>query len=623
MDPENPEVLFLLSSALEKAGEWARAAEYRKKIVRQSPFADQRKKLSFAVGRLYLRAGFKALERGERAEAVPLLEEAVHNNPGLVQARIALATLHPTKKMSPRRIESSLAKEIAEIKGLAVKEDGILDLLPEPLPARKAKKGLLDKGEESPPKGGKDEKEDARGQEILPLSIVSELLPDSPKELGKMAALLSEKGALFRCNFCRDIQEAWKESCENCLSWGTLSPLGSQDLHPVHHIKEIMDEVEENDDFIRLLIRHLLKGDDWAEERLIGIGSRIIGIAFDEMMRVKNNRPLIHLLARMGSDHLPHILQAYRSKKSFSSRNLLREGMKIFRSYDSILIEILVGMGEGIENFILQNLFTPRSGDLKEIGISVLGLRGEAQIFEAYSEILHPKEVIGGLNGLEGNDLKRLIENSPAGGFLISKVFSDKTFQHERALVENLVLTRDKEKIASVLKKRGFSADLYQSLEPLLAREGTRKAAREVIQAFGAAATDHLISSFVSSETPSPIREEIGDILFHMGIQPVERLIDGFTGRYLKVEQALTGLLERYGETIFPLLMEKYTKETMLHWMGLNREKLLHRRKQIVRIFSRIGTPKAKKCLLELYNGEADKEMKSRIAGVLERFHAT
>lgn len=616
-DPEDPGTVELLLDASLSAGDLPRAVSLSKRLETLAPEEDQEKarRLRAAV---CARAGSEYVRRGSTKEGANLLRTALHLNPALVAPRVELVRsswLFGTADSAEKELEDQLR----DMERLA--EEGLIVFEPPALPAAEPSGNdepveAADGGARALPPGDGPAAlpAPAGGSELSPVRTGAPLAVPA----GNLAKKLLPRAAVYVCAHCGRGETTFREECPGCGRIGTMAAPDLSGLLPVEDMKDVFDEIQENRAFMRTLIGRASGGDEDAADRLVLAGPHVVKGIFREILRVADNEPLVRVLSRMGVEAVDAILEGYRRASAFSTRKLVREGVRAFRGLEDVLVRVFAGMGDEVLP-VLMPLLDTAERDLRIVVLDVMIRRGAAAELEELRFVVPPKEILERLSACPEDELDAFLDAVPADGFLSSRILVDRTFDSERALVRALMRGGNREKLRRVLMQRGFSARAYDALEEIWEDRGTRIIVRDVVRSYGPAAADHLLKTYTSAAVPEEVREEALGLYMDLGGDQIERLVERLSEGDSATESALMRVIVAFGNRAAPVLVAAYGRTGLLARVGLNKRRLTYRKITLLRALGRIGTWDAMQGLRSLLAKEPDPELKRRIHGLLER----
>jgi hypothetical protein len=383
-------------------------------------------------------------------------------------------------------------------------------------------------------------------------------------------------------------------------------------------MREIFDEIVENRSFLRKLIARAAAGDHAAAARLTGAGPRAVGGILREILRVADDAPLVRVLSDMGPTAVEPILKGYRRVGTFSTKRLVREGVRAFRSLDGVVVRALAAMGPSVVPRLV-SLLDSSERPLRQIAIDVLIRLGAAGPLEDAHLAIPVKDLLERLNACPEEELGPLIDAADREGPLVDRIFVDRTFAAERALVLALDRNGNRTKVRNVLIRRGFSAPAYDALEEMWSRGEVRVIVRDVIRSYGRAAADHLIKTYTSPDVPAVVRDDALALFLDLGDDEAERLVERLAEGDPETESAVLRGVMAFGNRAVPALVRAYGKSGILEKVGLNRRRLLYRKMTLLRALAQVGTYDAIQGVRQVFEREGDPELRRRIRGILDR----
>jgi len=602
------------------------------------------------IGRLHAAAGFRALTRGHEREGVKHLQRALDLNPGLLAPRMALVGrrwVHGDASGAWQAFRSHLNKV-----HLLAREGGVLETGappeglqrvfersaestgsrsdPEALPAGdRATPVLPEHGDAA---GNDDAADDAdaadaavsserrgavsrqRAADVLELGGGQEALGLQAKDLGAMVETVVEHRAQYRCVHCGGAQPSFESHCHECGQFSGLRPIRAAAVRSGREIAEVIDEIEENRYHIGRLVEQLVAGDAAAEGKLLRLGPKAIPEIFQRMMEVTDNRPLVAFLKKLGPDYLDLIGNAYLHMRTFGSRNILREGLAIFRSFDRVMEEILSTMGEGAVPYLRQYMAHPDEA-LRVIALKTLVRVGGGVELEEVSEIVPRAEMVTRLNESEAAPLLRLIRTMDPGGYLAREVLPDRTFQREEILIRSLDDPEAIDTVFGVIQRRGFSPVLFDGLVRRL-KGATRDAAVQLLAGFLPEAHDHLVRVFTRPGLDVHCRVEVERLLARDAARTAERIVQELPLPNAELMAGVLSLFGRLGVPALEIVEKRYGRGGRFQLLGLDikfgfsRDKAVQLKADLLRLVGAVGGDEAIELLIKLEGDESDAELR-------------
>lgn len=655
-DPDDTATLDLLLTANLEAGRLDEAVALARRLEEEArgeaaPRARRRRATVCAL------AGRERVRRGETKDGERLLRSAIRLNPALVSPRLELVRSAWMNGTS-RAAEKELVGHLKEMARLA--EDGEIVFEPParngagaaagavagasaevtalPLPAAPApddRSGARSVGTRaSLPAPGAGAAVPARsagtGAVVArpdgPVAAAGAGaaapadIPEAPLPMDAQAfaAVLLAREAVYLCAACGRGEIHYRETCPECGAFGSLLAADGTALAPVPDMPAVFDEIVENRAFLRKLVKRAAAGDEAAADRLVRAGPRAVSGIFREMLRVPDHSALVHVLAAMGPGSVPAILRGFRRANSFSTKRLVREGVRAFRSLDGLVVLALARMGEAVLP-ALEPLLDAEERVVRQIALDVLVRLGAADRLERARLGLPSKELIDRLNACPEEDLDPLLDASAPDGYLAQQVFADRTFAAESALARALGRTGNRRKMREILIRRGFSARAYDALEVVWEDPEARVMVRDVVRSYGRAAADHLIKTFTSPQAPEAVREDALGLFLDLGEDEIERLVERLAEGDPETERAVLRAVLAFGSRAVPALVRAYGKTGLFQRVGLNRRRLAFRKMTLLRALGQIGTHDALQGLRRILDREGDPDLKRKIRGILDR----
>jgi len=597
------------------------------------------------IGRLHAAAGFRALTEGRERDGIKHLQRALDHNPGLLAPRMALVGrrwIHGDASGAWQAFRSHLNKV-----HLLAQEGGVLETAAPPeglqrvferstdaagarsdreaLPpgdevARALPEHTGDAAEGTAPADPNAPPETSRAIERRPASEVLELgggeeaLGLQAKDLGAMVEVVVDHRARYRCVHCGVAQPVFHASCPVCGQFSALRPIHPAEVRSGREIAEVIDEIEENRYHIGRLVEQLVAGDATAEAKLLRLGAKAIPEIFQRMMEVSDNRPLVAFLKKLGPDYLDLIGNAYLHMRTFGSRNILREGLAIFRSFDRVMEEILSAMGEGAVPYLRQYMAHPDES-LRVIALKTLVTVGRGDVLEEVAEIVPRAEMVTRLNEADAGSLRELIRTIDAEGYLARQVLSDRTFQREEILIRGLDDPAASGTVIGVIERRGFSPVLFDGLVCRL-KGRTREAAARLLVGFLPDAHDHLVRVFTRPGLDVHCRAEVEALLARDAGRTSERIVQELPLPDPELMAGVLSLFGRLGAPALEIVEKRYGKGGGFQLLGLDlkfgfsRDKAVQLKADLLRLVAAVGGEGAIELLIKLEGEESDAELR-------------
>lgn len=587
------------------------------------------------IGRLHAAAGFRALEEGRDREGVRHLNRALDSNPGLLAPRMALVGRRWVEGDRGAAWET-FRSHLKAVHRLA-REGGVL----ETAAPSEGLKSVFDRH-----RGGGDK---PAGKALPPASGTVKALPEAPssagtgrdpaadlqetgaggpmilgpeeeaadpkavEDLGAMVEVILDHRAAYRCRRCGTAHVRFDDRCGVCGAFGTYQVVHEAPVRTGQEIAEVIDEIEENRYYIGRLVERLVAGKDEAEAALLRLGPKAIPEVFQRMMEVSDNQPLIAFLRKLGPAHLPLMGRAFLHMRTFGSRNILREGLGIFRSFDGIMEEILEAMGEESVPFLRESLGHAEEA-LRVIALKALIGLGRGNILEDLEGVVPHRDVITHLNEASPDALRTILGLASPDGFLVKAVFSDCTFLKEADLVEALKNPAAAAAAARALERRGFSPDLFEALVTELTGE-VAGLARKMLSDFGAAALDHLVRTFTRPGLGVHRRLEVEGLLLEHGARAAEKVLDELPLKNAEDMAAVMVLFQKLGDRALPALEDRYARAGafILRKIGLTfgKDKSADMKADLLRLMAAVGGEGARILLSRLVEAESDGDLRA------------
>jgi tetratricopeptide (TPR) repeat protein len=639
-DPSDRGTSELILAACLQAGRHEEALSTARRLAETSRDADEEARHRRQQARVAAILGHEQVEGGNHREGIQLLRTAVKLNAGLVAPRLEIVRATYVNG-SARAAEKELVAQLTEMSGLAergtvfepperpriaVRPDGEeAGLVTSPARIREALPAPESPALLTGP--GASEAEVAPREPAGPVARVekheaalTDQIPEPPMQVesGRFVELLLPREAAYVCTRCGRAEISFADTCAGCGVFGSLRATDESTLAGVPGMKEAFDEILENRAWVRSLLARAAAGDAVAGDKLVATGPKVIRAIFRELLRAGENAALVRVLSRMGPDAVPQILEGYRRATSFSTKRLVRERMRAFRSLDNLLVRVLAGMGADVIP-ALDELVKDGERGLRLVVVDVLIRLGDAERVEELRPVISSKELMDRLNGCAPEELVAFVDAAPRDGYLVDQVFVDRTFTGEKALVGALGRSGDRGKIRQVLINRGFSSTTYEALEERWADPTIGRVVSDVIRSFGPAAVDHLVQTFTTAEVPEGAKAEALLLLRNQGGNEIERLVERLAEGDPESERATLRIIRAFGNRAVPPIERVYGRTGLLAKVGLNRRRLQHRKATLARALGQIGTYEAILALRRLNEKESDPEVRRRFAIVLDR----
>lgn len=634
-DPGDRATAGLLLDGLVDEGRLTDAVNLSRRLAETAASPSEKERSRRRQAEVMARAGEEHLARGEFREAVQMFRGALRLDDGMVGPRLELVR-SAYLSGSSAAAEKELLGQLKELTRLA--ERG------QTLTRPRAVGGLPQRGESAPEAALSD------GDVALPSPRAERALPEPRSDAGDGGAHALEqvevnspvqrrdelpppvlkvdaggvvrrllpREAVYICSECGKGAVEFEDVCVDCGRFGTLVSVDLTPLAPVDGMEEILDEIQENKSYVRTLVHRAAEGESRAAARLTAMGRRIVPAVFREMVKVDDDRALVDLLAGLGPAAIEKILERYRRASGFSTKRLVREGRRAFRSLDGFVVRVLVGMEEDVVPH-LDPLIDSGQKELRLIALDVLIRLGMAERIEEMRLAIPTKEMIERLNACPADELVPLLDHASEGGFLVEQVFTDRTFVGEVPLVRALERDGNRRKLRKVLMERGFSAGAYGAIEEVWGTEGVRAVVSDIVRAFGRSAADHLTGTCTNPDLPEAVREEALRLMLTFGDEEIERLTERLSEGDPETEKGLLIVIRAFGNRAVPSIVRSYGKTGLFQKVGLNRRRLQHRKVTLLRALREIGTYEAVQGLRSIYEKEGDADLKKRIASVLDR----
>ncbi len=651
-DPGDRAAADLLLKASISAGRLGDAVALARQLTETSLTESEAARYRRLHARVCAHAGHELVEQGHHKDGVQLLRSAVRLNECMVSPRLEIVRATYVHG-SARSAEKELMSQLRDMSRLA--EEGVVfepslplpvvepeqvaeepAALPAPeavpaLPEVAGRRALPAPGETAAPVPGRSVEMVGSsgappGQTGLAPSrgaapaARTDQIPDAPVaiEAGRFVGALLPREAAYSCRECGLVELLFSESCPDCGSFGSLAATDEAPLGGVPGMKDAFDEIQENRAFLRSLVQRAATGDPVASEKLRLAGGRAVKAIFRELLRVPDNSALIQILSRMGPAAAPAILAAWQRASAFSTKKLVRERMRAFKSLDGLIVRVLSGMGPDVVA-ALDDLMLEGGRGGRVIAIDVLIRLGCAKRVEELRPGISQKELLDRLNGCPPEELISFIRAAPADGFIACQVLVDRTFRGDRALVGALGMSDDRGKVRRVLIERGFSSDAYDALEARWCEDRVRTTVSDILRSYGRQASDHLVNTCMTAGITEEVKEAALLLLRDQGGGEIERFTERLAEGDPESEGEVLRILKAFGNRAVPALERAYGRGGLLRKVGLNRRRQLHRKVSLARALGQIGTYEAIQTLKRLVARESDADLRRRLHGILDR----
>lgn len=654
-DPGDRAAADLLLKASISAGRLSDAVVLAQRLTETSHSESEAARYRRLHARICAHAGHELVEQGNHKDAVGLLKSAIRLNQCMVSPRLEIvrsAYVHG----SARAAEKELMSQLREMSKLA--EEGVVFEPPLPLPVIESEPVGDDPVGLPAPEAGPVgpalpevtgqlalpvPAEVADFQALRPTKVIRdsdvelvepglvrstgtppvprrEQMPDAPMaiEAGRFVGALLPREAAYSCRECGQVELVYSETCAGCGCFGTLTATDEAPLEPVPDMKDAFDEIQENRSFLRSQVQRAATGDPQARRKLVAAGERAVKAIFRELLRVPDNSALIQVLSGMGPPVVPVVLAAWQRAGAFSTKKLVRERMRAFKSLDGLLVRVFHGMGPDVLP-ALQDLLAGGSRGGRLIAVDVMIRLGCADRVEDLRPDISQKELLERLNNCPPEDLVEFIRAAPADGYIAEQLLTDRTFRGERALVAALGMDNDRGKVRRILIERGFSSDAYEALESRWAEDRVRTTVSDVLRSYGRQAADHLVNTCLSAGVQEEVKEAALLLLRDHGGGEIERFTERLAEGDPESERAVLRILSAFGNRAVAALERAYGKGSLLQKVGLNRRRLLQRKVTLARALGQIGTYEAMQTLERLAADEGDADLRRRLRGILDR----
>jgi len=575
---EGLESLELAARALEMLGRHQEAARRLERLL-DRPEAEAgpggREALRRRIGGLLLREAEAAEGEGRLEEALALFRRALSWNSSLNRARAGVVALLQALGREEQAGEE-LRRHLVELDRLA--EDPEFRMLP-----------WADGGE--PPRSGRE------SRRALPCKgevakVEGALLPAA--EAGPLLKRLLAREALFICRACEMPLSSSPEKCPSCGALGRVEPLSSSLTREIEEVDEAIDEIEENQAYIKRLIGRLCRGgEEEAAAKLERVGERALPVLYAELCRREDREPLFALLRRLGPAVLEPLLEIHREARR-EGRSITRRLLETFGNRRRPFCEVAAAFGPLPEAkpFFLDLCHSGVEDERRAVMDYLVGAARPAS-FEGLQGFARA-EVINFLSDLSPDRLVPLLLNLEREDFLIGWMLQDRTLQVEESLVQAFAEGGNRPVIGEILRRRGFHPGVERSLQSLLCHEGAREEARRVMASFGEEALPHRLPVLLDPDYPAEAREILGEMVLEAGEKAVSGIILECLGTDPSpVDEKALDLIGRIGARALPVLNRIYREEEgIFAKFPLVRNRSKRRRELVMRAAARFAEGK-------------------------------
>jgi lipopolysaccharide biosynthesis regulator YciM len=622
-----------LRDACLAAGRHEQAIQVGRAVLDRAADDKTREEARRTLGRALTLAGTAELDRGAVREAIALLEEAIAITPELVQARMELVRAR-LQGGGEKAGALEFSRALSDMRRLA---DGG-EIVFEPIVGGAAPEHLADAGHEAiPATDGEPARIGTRDPALLPAPEASSAstlpvsygtsevvarreaatpaLPEdvlAPEDVGP----LLDRAARVFCEECGKTARDWTERCAGCGAYGTMRPRETSRLKPIPDPRALLAEIEQSRTYVKKLCADLVAGQQDAAEPLARVGREAVPVIFHEALSASDVRPLVLCLARMGTGIVPDLLESWRRARTVLKRKVFGEKARR-RSADGIVVSVLSRMGRDVEP-MLRDLLERSESEVRLLVLETMLRLRMLDLVEESRLLFSAAEFVGRLNEIESGVFRNIVEAAAPDSHLVRIVFPDRTLRHDAALVEALVLSGDREKVAGIIRARGFSSDVVTALLPHAEDPGLREILFELIGDFGPAAADHLLTAVVDPDLSPAIRADVAALLVRFGSMNVEKLLDGAADQPGGIKQSVVEMLAGLGDGVVSELKGAYVAGGWLSRIGLGRDKIQSRRRIILGALTMLATERAAMALREIRMRETDAALRREAENALK-----
>ena len=554
-----------------EAGLFEEALPHGRQLLGARPEAGLRRRLAHAAAR----AGSLRLQRSEAADAKKLFDAALGYDPENHEAR------------KGRILLGEEAAEAAELLRLQSPETALVPVDAEDRP-------LVELKEDAP--GG------LPALRLFPECVCS--------RCGAAVSRGQQLQARFVCDVCG--QEAAPVYSEAAMS-GRIEDAGA-----------LLDEIEENERFVRRLAEDAATGNEVAEHQLRDLGAAAVPACLDVVLAGQSNDKLQGVLLDAARNDPDQLLRWRRETLRSLDQQLLGRFQR--SQIDELLGPLLRRLGSAVLPWLREQLRSaPEIGDAAFRGLIVNGYVGTRDLmaFEDLAARLSPVEIVRHLNQIPDEELAPWVAAIPTGpSYAREAILLDTSLESDRAFALALASVDEARvaELASVLTARGPEDELLRALTEML--EFERQAAERaeaVLQSFGAEALSELVASFADPGRERS-RERVRRLIHAAGARAVPLLARCFGGAPAEGDERTIELIARIGNPAVPLLAESYRSRP--RWFGFvpaRRSSTRHPRACKLRALALIATPLARDTLAHLADEESDGELQSLARELLRK----
>jgi hypothetical protein len=418
----------------------------------------------------------------------------------------------------------------------------------------------------------------------------------------------------YRCRACGCPQETAAALCSHCGAAGRVEAVEPRLFDPLGSPSLVMDEVDANRAHVRRQLEAAVRGDPEAATDLLEIGTPAVEPLLAAAVRSREaSDAVVALLRRMGPSILPALFDAYQKLKEMRLRNLahlLHSGAGV-----GVMGHVVQGFGrEALPYF--EKLLDTTDRDLRKILVDFYIGLGDQQEFRRVLEHFAPLEVIHRLNAAEPTALRALLRTAEPGGFLAEGLLLEPVFQRQDEIVRAIAEADQPDVLVTVLQKRGYDPHLSEVLVGHLADPVLGAPAGRILDSYGMAALDHLLSAFADLDRDEAIRGELKRRISAMGARVVSSVARLFGPSPSSIDDDAIDLLVQIGSGAAEPLVESYTKTSLVERLGGSLfGRYTHRRVMIIRALGGVGGWSS---LERLRHAETDPNLKLRLAQALQ-----
>ncbi len=423
--------------------------------------------------------------------------------------------------------------------------------------------------------------------------------------------------------------------CSNCgaallpgraLEARFVCELCGQDASPVYSDAEmsgrlqdaaaLLDEIEENDRFLRRLAEDVAAGVVAAEGRLRELGAAATSAILDVALAGARSDKLQDILLEAARSEPGQLLRWRRLRVQDLDQQVLGRFQR--PSIDQLLRPVFRRLGPEVLPWLGEQLRdAPEVGDASFRGLIVNGYVGTRDMvaFEELAARLSPVEIVRHLNQIPDEELAPWISAIPAGpSYAREAILLDSSLECDRAFGLALAEIEEArlEELASVLKSRGPEDELLRVLTEMLEEEGSvADRAEGILQSFGEEALAELVAAFADPGRERS-RQRLRRLIRGAGAGAVPLLARCFGGAPSEGDERTIELIAQIGHQAIAPLAESYRRRP--RWFGFvpaRRSSTRHPRACKLRALAKIASGPARAALSELAAEENDAELLS------------